>query len=76
MESGLEYARECLTAHDSALGRTTHKNKTWAETMDGDIRHMKRTLAMLRSCGPNSVVSANSVEVLTPEPPRKDKSNE
>lgn len=54
VESGLEYARECLTAHDSALGRTTHKNRTWAETMEKDIRHMERTLEMLRACGPNS----------------------
>ena len=53
VESGLEYARECLTTHDSALGRTTHKNKTWAEAMERDIRHMERTLAMLRACGPN-----------------------
>lgn len=53
VESGLEYARECLTAHDSALGRTTHKNKMWAETMEKDIRHMERTLAMLRACGLN-----------------------
>jgi len=55
VESGLEYARECLAAHDSALGRTTRKNRTWAETMERDIRHMVRTLAMLRACGPNSV---------------------
>ena len=54
VESGLEYARECLTTHDSALGRTTHKNKTWAETMEKDIRHMESTLAVLRACGPNA----------------------
>lgn len=53
VESGLEYARECLATHDSALGRTTHKNKTWAETIESDIRHMERTLAMLRACRPN-----------------------
>ena len=53
VESGLEYARECLAHHETALGRTTLKNKTWAETMEKDIRHMERTLEMLRACGPN-----------------------
>ncbi len=53
VESGLEYARECLAQHENALGRTTLKNKTWAETMEKDIRHMERTLEMLRACGPN-----------------------
>lgn len=53
VESGLEYARECLANHEASLGRTTHKNKTWAETMENDIRHMERTLKMLRECGPN-----------------------
>ena len=53
VESGLEYARECLATHEISLGRTTLKNKTWAETMEKDIRHMKRTLEMLRACKPN-----------------------
>ena len=61
VESGLEYARECLITHDSALGRTTYKNKTWAETMERDIRHMERTLAMLRACGPNDQSSPAKV---------------
>jgi hypothetical protein len=51
--SGLEYARECLAHHDTSLGRTTLKNKAWAETMEGDIRQMERTLEMLHSCVPN-----------------------
>ena len=58
VESGLEYARECLAQHDAALGRNTLKNKTWAETMEKDIRHMERTLGMLRACGPNDPSSA------------------
>jgi len=57
VESGLEYARECLAQHENALGRTTLKNKTWAETMEKDIRHMERTLEMLRACGPNTQLS-------------------
>ena len=60
VESGLEYARECLAHHESALGRTTLKNKTWAETMEKHIRHMERTLEMLRACGPNDPSSATA----------------
>lgn len=54
VKSGLDYARECLTSHDTALGRTTHKNKTCAETIERDIQYMERTLEMLRACGPNA----------------------
>jgi hypothetical protein len=53
VEAGLEYAKELLSAHDRDLGRTTLKNKTWAETIEADIRHMTRTLEMLRACGTN-----------------------
>jgi hypothetical protein len=49
VESGLEYARLSLAEHDTALGRTTKKNKTWAETIEQDIRHMDNTLKMLRA---------------------------
>jgi hypothetical protein len=53
VEAGLEYAKELLAAHDRDLGRTTLKNKTWAETIEADIRHMTRTMEMLRACGTN-----------------------
>ena len=53
VEDGLEYARDCLTSHDIALGRTTKKNRTYAEIMEEEIQHMELTLAMLRACGPN-----------------------
>lgn len=57
VESGLEYARECLATHDAALGRTTRKNKAWAETMEKDIRHLTAPLDALRECGPNQTCS-------------------
>jgi hypothetical protein len=56
VESGLEYARECLAEHDRALGRTTYKNKTWVETMEGDIRQMEAALKLLRSLPQSSPV--------------------
>ena len=46
VQFGLEYARECLSAH----GRTTYKNKRWAEAMEKDIRQMEKTIKMLRAC--------------------------
>lgn len=49
IESGLEYARQCLNNHDTALGRTTHKNRTWAETIEGDIEQMERALDAISS---------------------------
>ena len=69
VESGLEYARECLAQHETALGRTTLKNKTWAETMEKDIRHMERTLEMLRACGPNDGTHGQTPHNPTSETP-------
>jgi hypothetical protein len=53
--SGIEYAQECLAQHDTALGRTTRKNKTWAETIEKDIRQMTRALEQLQNCREESV---------------------
>lgn len=44
IEAGLEYARQCLAEHDLSLGRTTHKNRNRAETIEGDIEQMERAL--------------------------------
>jgi hypothetical protein len=49
VEAGLEYAKECLAIHDTGLGRTTLKNKNWAETIEKDIRELTKTLAMLKN---------------------------
>jgi hypothetical protein len=49
VEAGLEYAKECLAVHDTSLGRTTLKNKNWAETIEKDIRELTKTLAMLKN---------------------------
>ena len=53
IESGLEYARQCLSDHDAALGRTTHKNRTWAETIECDIQQMEHALDLLPVSQPN-----------------------
>jgi len=44
IKNGIEYAQMCLNEHDTALGRTTLKNRNWAETMERDIRQMKQSL--------------------------------
>lgn len=48
LQSSLEYARECLATHDSTLGRTTKKNKSWAETIESDIRLIEKSIKELK----------------------------
>lgn len=48
IEAGLEYAQECLTRHDQELGRTTKKNKSWAETIEKDVAQMKQALERIK----------------------------
>jgi hypothetical protein len=48
IESGIEYARECLASHDSSLGRTTPKNKRCAERMELDIVQMAHALEIIK----------------------------
>lgn len=48
VESGIEYAQMCLSEHDKSLGRTTLKNKTWAEQMESDLRQMANAHKSLR----------------------------
>lgn len=47
--SGREYAQMCLTEHDATLGRTTIKNRVWAENMERDIRQMDHALERLKT---------------------------
>lgn len=49
IESGIEYAKECLAQHDAQLGRTTLKNKSWAETIERDIAAMTAARDNLRT---------------------------
>lgn len=44
LEAGLEYARECLAHHESALGRTTRRNAAVAKVMDEDIAAFEAAL--------------------------------
>lgn len=37
LDAGEQYARDALTEHDASLGRTTLKNKRWAESIETDI---------------------------------------
>ena len=45
--SGIEYLRECIAVHESNLGRTTLKNKLWAERMEADLKQMQDSAARL-----------------------------
>jgi hypothetical protein len=57
IKNGIEYAQMCLAEHDSALGRTTLKNRNWAETMERDIRQMQQALDCFQ--GPNADLTGN-----------------
>lgn len=48
IESGLEHTNSVLMEHDSCLGRTTRKNKSWAETLENDISLMKNCIERLK----------------------------
>lgn len=63
VQNGLEYARECLSTHEANLGRTTLKNKLWAERMEEDIRHMERLLASLRLYSAHTMPGPNAADV-------------
>lgn len=47
LEDGLENTHSALIEHDSSLGRTTHKNRWWAETLERQIEEMKAVIQML-----------------------------
>jgi hypothetical protein len=49
LESGLEYAQECLIRHDQNLGRTISRNKREAEYMEEDIEKIKAAIKELKS---------------------------
>lgn len=49
LENGLENTREALATHDSNLGRTTYKNKWWAEELERQKEQMEAVLKDLPS---------------------------
>lgn len=48
LQAGLEHTRSTLAEHDSSLGRTTRKNKSWAETIESDIRAIEKSIKDLK----------------------------
>lgn len=52
IEDSIPDIEELLAIHDRDLGRTTRKNKNWAETLENQIRIARETLAKLKACGP------------------------
>jgi hypothetical protein len=50
IQTGLEYAKDCLATHDANLGRATRKNRLWAEQIESDIADMEDTKRLLVSC--------------------------
>ena len=52
LESGLESTQELLIQHDRNLGRTTKKNKMFAEMMESEIERTKTVIKQLKSSLP------------------------
>jgi hypothetical protein len=48
LTTGIEYAKQCLADHEEICGRRTLKDRSWAETMEDDIRKMECALDDLR----------------------------
>lgn len=49
LEAGLENTQSALAEHDASLGRTTTKNRMWAETLEKQIQDMKDCIKELKS---------------------------
>lgn len=53
LQSGLENTQSALVEHDVALGRTTTKNRMWAETLEKEIEDTKDCIKQLKMVGIN-----------------------
>jgi len=49
LTAGLEHTQAVLAEHDASLGRTTRKNKSWAETLESDIRNIEKSIKDLKT---------------------------
>lgn len=48
-EDAREFAQELLTRHDDELGRTTKKNRMWAEQLEKSVNQAKVGIERLRT---------------------------
>jgi hypothetical protein len=48
LEAGLENTQTALAEHDATFGRTTAKNKMWAEALEREIRDMRDCIEELK----------------------------
>ena len=44
LKTALEYVQEALVEHDNALGRTTSKNRRYAQMMESDIEKIQLSI--------------------------------
>ena len=51
LQSGLENTQSTLVEHDRVLGRTTTKNRMWAETLEQEIKDTKECIRQLKTLG-------------------------
>lgn len=48
LQAGLENTQSALVEHETALGRTTTKNRMWAETLEREIQDMRDCIKQLK----------------------------
>lgn len=48
LQDGLENTQSALAEHDFSFGRTTTKNRMWAETLEQEIQDMKDCIKQLK----------------------------
>lgn len=60
LSDAVEYAREVLDTHETNLGRSTLKNRLWAERIERDIAKMGALRERLRKYGPVTMPTPNT----------------
>jgi len=48
LQAGLEHTQTALIEHDASSGRTTRRNKFWAQTLETDIAAMEKSIKFLK----------------------------
>lgn len=56
LQAGLEHTESSLIEHDATVGRTTRRNKFWAQTLEADILALKNSIEFLKK----KIVSATT----------------
>ncbi len=62
LDAGIEFSRELLADHHERLGRTTAKNRWWAEVLERGIEKMEKSRERLRCYSEHAMPKPNAEE--------------